>query len=384
MKAAAGLLALALTLIAGCGGGGSDDATAGGAQPASSAWAWNLPPHVSPPPVPADNPMTTAKFELGRALFHDLRLSGTGIQSCASCHRQDKAFTDGLPFSRGATGDLTPRNSQPLANIAWQQTLTWSRDDLRTLEQQAEIPLFGTHPIEIGITAANRDIVLQRLRSDADLLAKFNQAFGSAEATGVDPVNMTHIVQALASYQRGLISADSTFDRVLQGLAMLDTSAQRGRELFFGERARCSQCHVSDQLGQPFQPAPFHNTGLYNVDGRGAYPASSPGLIEQTGKPEDMGRFRVPTLRNVALTAPYLHDGSARTLGEVVAIYAAGGRVIEGGALAGDGRRNPFKSALVQSIGEAGLSAQDQADLVAFLHTLTDLTFVRDPRLGPP
>lgn len=373
-----------------CGGAGEVDlgaapapAPAPAPDPAQS-WTWSLPAHFTPPQAPADNPMTQAKFELGRVLFHDLRLSGTGIQSCASCHRQERAFTDGLPLSRGATGDFTSRNSQPLANVAWQQTLTWARSDLNSIEQQAEVPLFGTHPIEIGIAEANRDAILQLLRSDPALLTRFQQAYPADVAQNSDPVALPRIVQALATYQRGLVSADSLFDRVLQGRAELDASAQRGRELFFGERARCVQCHVSDQLGQPFQPAPFHNTGLYNLDGRGAYPSDSTGLIAQTGQASDMGRFRVPSLRNVALTAPYLHDGSAATLEEVLASYAAGGRLIATGPNAGDGRLNPYKSPTVQAIAEASLSAQDQADLIAFLRSLTDEAFVRDPKLGPP
>lgn len=397
MKRKLAALSVAVAILgAGCGGGSngggqegtnsnSAPGTGGQSQPlAQPAWVWTLPAHFSPPSVPADNPMSQAKFDLGRALFHDTRLSGTGIQSCASCHRQDRAFTDGLPRSRGATGDFTPRNSQSLANVAWQQSLTWTRSDVASLEQQAAIPLFGTHPIEIGITDANRELILQRLRSDPALLALFNQAYPANAAAGTDPVNLTHITQALASYQRGLISADSLFDRVLQGRATLDASAHRGQALFFGERALCARCHVSDQLGQPFQPALFHNTGLYNLDGNGAYPAVSPGLIEQTGQPADMGRFRVPTLRNIALTAPYLHDGSAATLSDVLANYAAGGRVIANGPFAGDGRRNPFKSPLVQAIGDAGLTAQEQLDLLAFLNSLTDQAFVVDPRLGRP
>jgi cytochrome c peroxidase len=382
---AAATLAAALLVLGACGGGGEggggETVVAQTPAPAvSGSWSWNLPAHFTPPPVPTSNPMTQAKFELGRALFHDVRLSGTGIQSCASCHRQERAFTDGLPLSRGATGDLTPRNSQPLANVAWQRSFTWSRSDVLTIEQQAEIPLFGTHPIEIGITDANRDTVLQRLRNDPALMTLFRAA-GPSDA---DPVTLPNIVNALASYQRGLVSADSVFDRVLQGRATLDASAERGRQLFFGARARCAQCHVSDQLGQPFEPAPFHNTGLYNLDGRGAYPAISPGLIEQTGLAADMGRFRVPSLRNVAVTAPYLHDGSAATLADVLAIYAGGGRVIAGGPNTGDGRLNPFKSPLVQSIGSAGLTAEDLADLEAFLRSLTDDGFLSDPRLGPP
>jgi cytochrome c peroxidase len=386
MQRTALLLPLALAmLLSACGGGGSDaspdTATASpGTTAQASPWTWTLPPHVSPPTVPADNPMSAAKFELGRALFHDLRLSGNGVQSCASCHHQARAFTDGLPRSRGATGELTPRNSQPLANVAWLQTLTWSRSDVSSLEQQAEIPLFGTHPIEMGITDANRDTVLGRLRADPALLALFQ----AANPGVTDPVTMPTVIQALASYQRGLVSADSVFDRVLQGQATLDAAAERGRQLFFGNRARCAECHVSDQLGRPFQPAPFHNTGLYNLDGRGAYPADAPGLIEQTGVASDMGRFRVPSLRNVAVTAPYFHDGSAATLAEVLASYAAGGRVISSGPNAGDGRANPFKSPTVQAIGDAGLSAQDQADLIAFLNSLTDENFLRDPKLGRP
>lgn len=381
----AATLAAASLVLGACGGGseasGGDTVMAETPAPAlSGSWNWNLPAHFTPPPVPAHNPMTQAKFELGRALFHDVRLSGTGIQSCASCHRQERAFTDGLPLSRGATGDLTPRNSQPLANVAWQRSFTWSRSDVLTIEQQAEIPLFGTHPIEIGITDANRDTVLQRLRNDPALMTLFR----AASPSDADPVTLPNIVNALASYQRGLVSADSVFDRVLQGRATLDVSAERGRQLFFGGRARCAQCHVSDQLGQPFEPAPFHNTGLYNLDGRGAYPAISPGLIEQTGLATDMGRFRVPSLRNVAVTAPYLHDGSAATLADVLAIYAAGGRVIANGPNAGDGRLNPLKSPLVQSIGSAGLTAEDLADLEAFLRSLTDDRFLSDPRLGPP
>jgi cytochrome c peroxidase len=392
-KAARLAACLAAAALTACGGGGdagntavADGDAAAGTAPAIAAsdWTWALPAHVSPPPVPADNPMTQAKFELGRSLFHDTRLSGTGIQSCASCHRQDRGFTDGLPLSRGATGDLTARNSQPLANVAWLPSLTWSRSDVITLEQQAEIPLFGTHPIEIGITDANRETVLQTLRSDNRLRQQFEAAFPSVAAAGQDTVNLPHIIQALATYQRGLISFNSVFDQFLQGQATLEPAAERGRALFFGERARCAQCHTADHLGQPFVAPGFHNTGLYNLGGQGDYPAQSPGLIEQTGLAADKGRFRVPSLRNAALTAPYLHDGSATTLAEVVAIYAAGGRVITEGPNAGDGRLNPFKNPTVQAIGEAGLTVGEQADLVAFLQSLTDTRFLQDPALGAP
>ena len=130
-----------------------------------------------------------------------------------------------------------------------------------------------------------------------------------------------------------------------------------------------------------FDAALFHNTGLYNVDGAGAYPADNTGLVENTGEPEDMGRFRPPTLRNVAVTAPFMHDGSMETLDEVIRHYERGGRVIASGPHAGDGRESPLKSGLVAGF---SLTDQERADLIAFLEALTDEDFLTDPALSDP
>ena len=160
--------------------------------------------------------------------------------------------------------------------------------------------------------------------------------------------------------------------------------------LFFGEKAECFHCHGSFNFNDQVvhagsRPAlietPFHNTGLYNIDGRGGFPAPNRGVYENSFLPADMGKFRAPSLRNVGVTAPYMHDGSIATLAEVLDFYAAGGRVIAAGPHAGDGRVNPFKSSLVSLI---RLSEQDKADLVAFLHTLTDHEFLNDPKLADP
>jgi cytochrome c peroxidase len=150
----------------------------------------------------------------------------------------------------------------------------------------------------------------------------------------------------------------------------------------------CHHCHTgfnfSDStrhINTGFVSTPFHNTGLYNLDGQGSYPRGNTGVFELTGKENDMGRFRAPSLRNVALTAPYMHDGSVATLQEVINLYAAGGRNITEGEFAGDGRRNPHKSGFVSGF---NISDQSKADLVAFLESLTDERFIQNPRFSDP
>jgi cytochrome c peroxidase len=162
----------------------------------------------------------------------------------------------------------------------------------------------------------------------------------------------------------------------------------RGEALFFSERLECHHCHnglhFSDTVlheRNRIGERAFHNTGLYNIDGRGAYPANNTGIAEITGRPEDMGRFRAPSLRNVAVTAPYMHDGSIATLSEVIDHYAAGGRTIASGPNAGVGRDNPLKSSFLPGF---EMSAQERADLIAFLQSLTDEQFLRDPRYADP
>lgn len=334
------------------------------------------------PDIPVDNPMTEAKFQLGRALFYDTRLSSNGIQSCSSCHRQEKAFTDGLATSRGATGEFTSRSAQTLGNAAWHTTYTWQRLDLLTLERQMEVPLFADHPIEMGLTPQNQDAMLARLSADPTLLSLFTSAFPDDSA----PVSMSNVIKAIAVFERGLISADSKYDRTLQGKATLTAEELHGKDLFFSDQAKCFRCHGSFNFDDQSNIAgststAFQNTGLYNIDGLGGYPAPNRGIFETTAVPSDMGRFRVASLRNIALTAPYMHDGSIATLEDVVDFYVAGGRLIASGTNAGDGRFNPYKNPLVGGI---SLNDQEKADLIAFLRTLTDEAFVTNPRFGNP
>jgi cytochrome c peroxidase len=350
-----------------------------------SAFNWPLPADVPRPREPADNPMTAEKVELGRFLFYDIRLSGNGTQSCGSCHQQALAFTDGLPRGIGSTGAVLARSSQTLTNAAYNATLTWANPALTELEQQMLVPLFGENPVEMGITDANRDEVLDRIRSAPEYASLFAAAFpGEADA-----VNFGNIIKAIASFQRRLLSFDSPFDRYERGdSAALSPAAQRGMALFNSESMECFHCHGSFNFTQSsthaslsFIEKPFHNTGLFNIGGTGAFPDDNTGIFSITGNPDDMGKFRAPTLRNIALTAPYMHDGSLATLENVLDFYAEGGRNISSGAQAGDGRLNPHKSAFIRGF---TLTAQDKADLVAFMESLTDTAFVTDPALADP
>lgn len=353
-------------------------------QPAAPSWDWKLPPHFRTPRVPAGNPMSEEKFQLGRHLFYDTRLSGNGTQACASCHLQRLAFTDGKAVSTGSTGEHTARNAPSIANSAWYTTLTWANYSILDLERHMLVPMFGENPVELGLDDSRRTTVLQRLRDDHDYPARFARAFpGDAQ-----PMSFTNLIKAIAVFQRGVVSASSRYDQFLAGLARLSPAEARGRALFHSERGGCAGCHggylFTDQtadVGTPTPKTPFHNTGLYNLDGHGAYPEDNRGIFELSGKRADMGAFRAPSLRNVAVTAPYMHDGSIATLAEVLAHYAAHGHRVDTGPLAGDGSRNPWKDPRIDHI---QLDKQDQADVIAFLKTLTDTTLLANPRYANP
>ena len=354
-------------------------------SPAGANYKWALPTGFPTPIVPKDNPMSAEKVALGRYLFYDTRLSGNDTQACASCHEQAKAFSDGKPVAIGSTQEAHLRNAQSLTNVAYNPTLTWANPGLTGLEQQVLIPLFGEGPIELGL-AGKEELALGVFKQDK----RYQKLFKAAFPDDADPFTVNNVAKALASFSRTIISGRSPYDRFVYGgeRDALSPSAVRGMTLFFSERTECHHCHggfnFSDSAvheGTGFPETPFHNTGLYNLDGKGAYPKGNRGLYEITGKPSDMGKFRAPSLRNVELTAPYFHDGSARTLEEVVSFYEAGGRVIKTGPNKGDGRRNPHKSGFVQGF---SLTDQERTDLVNFLKSLTDRSLLTNSALSNP
>lgn len=361
-------------------GGGGDGIDA--APPAS--WPLELPEGFPIPRLPEGQVLSPELAELGRHLFYDVRLSGNESQACASCHEQARAFSDGKITPQGSTGTVLRRNSMSLTNVAYNPTQTWANHLLVTFEQQAPVPMFGDDPIELGITG-NEEIVLERIRSDA----RYQELFAAAFPEDPGPYEFNHVIQAIAAFERRLISGNSRFDRHRRGdAAALSDAELRGEELFFSERLECHHCHGSfnftiavdhSALAEP--AIAFFNTGMYNVGGDGAYPAIDQGLFELTQVEADRGRYRPPTLRNIAVTAPYMHDGSMATLDEVIRFYERGGRLIAAGPNAGDGKLNPHKSPFVAGF---MLTDQQRSDLIAFLEALTDNDFLTDPSLSNP
>jgi len=352
---------------------------------ATGDWVWELPDGFPLPVVPEYNPMTAAGVELGRHLFYDTRLSANETQSCATCHAQELAFTEGLGRAVGSTGEVHPRGSMSLANIAYASTLTWANPNLRELEVQALMPIFGDDPVEMGM-AGLEDEMIRRLRESEVYPELFAAAFPDED----DPITIHGVTRALASFQRSLVSFGSPYDRYVWEWddSGMSEEALRGEALFFSERLECFHCHGGpilsgsvDYVGKGFPEIEFFNNGLYNIDGNGGYPPPNVGLYEFTLDARDMGRFRAPTLKNIAVTSPYMHDGSIPTLDGVIDHYAAGGRTLENGPWAGVGSESPIRSEFMVGF---ELDEQERADLLAFLESLTDSTFLTDPRFSDP
>ena len=365
----AAAIALVFAAVSGCSR--AEEAPRTGTPPAP--FTWTLPAGLPVPKVPSDNPMNVAKVSLGRRLFYDTRLSGNETFSCATCHQQAHAFTDGRARAIGSTGALHARSTMSLTNVAYNASLGWADPTLRTLEQQMAVPMFNEHPIELGLKRRESEVVA-RFASRPDDVAAFRAAFPEDAA----PVRLEAMVKAIAAFERTLVSGDAPFDRYLyrDDKAGVSPSALRGMRLFFSDRLRCAECHGSFNLSGPVDVEGtkdleliFHNTGLYDVDRRGGYPDTDRGLFDLTKRAADMGRFRAPTLRNVAVTAPYMHDGSVPTLEAAVAHYASGGKP------------SPYRSDRVKGF---RLRAGDANDLVAFLHALTDQGFLTNPAFSRP
>ena len=348
-------------------------------------YKWDLPEWVPRPTVPASNPMSNEKVELGRHLFYDKRLSADGSMSCATCHVQGRSFTDGRAVSPGVTGEVGSRSAMALVNVAYLPVLTWMNPLLDSLEVQALIPLFGEHPVEMGLAGRENEL-FKMFQDDSRYPALFKQAFPHESSQGPDALySLSTLTKALASFQRTLLSFDSPYDRYKYGNqpGAIGESAKRGEALFFGEKMECYHCHgglnLTDNIKHerlPFPELGFHNTGLYNLDGKGAYPIKSPGIIEITGDETDKGKFRTPSLRNVEVTAPYMHDGSIATLEQVIrAHYSIAGRA---GA---NGKANPQRSEFLVGF---EVDEHEVSDLVSFLNSLTDQGFLTNPSFGDP
>lgn len=353
-------------------------------RPVDPPVGFELPAGFPEPPIPASNPVTKAGVELGRHLFYDTRLSRSGAVSCASCHLQSRAFSDPRARSIGATGEQTPRNAMSLGNSAYNANFDWAHPNVTSLEQQMLTPLFGEEPVEMGLTG-HEERVLAELNADQVYQRLRRSYFDRSRRK----LTWQDIPLAIADFERTLISANSDYDRYISGDPnAMSEPALRGLDLFVSEQLECFHCHggfnftdasTHDPAAEP--PRLFHNNGLYNLDENGRYPGGNEGLYAQTGVPTDMGRFKAPTLRNIAKSAPYMHDGSIPTLDAVIDHYQRGGSLTTEGTLAGDGRDSPHKSEFVNGF---ELSDSERADLLAFLNSLSDEQFLQRPSLGNP
>lgn len=349
------------------------------------SYNWNLPAWAPKPIIPPDNPMTEEKVELGRHLFYEKRLSVTGEFSCASCHLQAQAFADNKMVAEGATKEKHPRNSMSLTNAGYNSILTWANPFQNSLEHQLLVPLFGEVPVEMGMAGKEEEIIAM-LASDPQYAKMFKTAFEKEE----NPISINNLAKAIAAFERTLISFNSPYDRYrFEGKEKaISESAKRGEALFNSERLECFHCHgginFSDSIMHErlaFKEIAFHNTGLYNIDSKGGYPPENTGIYELTENTADMGKFKAPTLRNIALTAPYMHDGSIASLEEVIDHYEAGGRTIQAGKYAGVGSENPLKSNFITGF---KLTAAERQDLLEFLKSLTDESFIKNPAFRDP
>jgi cytochrome c peroxidase len=390
------LLAWLAWAWAGCA---EDAARAAHVADAAAAEPFVLPDYVAPAPEPEDNPATPEKVALGRLLFYEPRLSMNGAVSCASCHEQASAFAVAEARPLGAADEPTARNAQSLVNVAYASYLTWSNLTFLTLEQQMLTPLFGDNPVELGAGAVRGDDnhystarLEQLLAEDARVATAFDAAFANTAVT------WQHAIDAIACFERTLLSFRAPYDGYLGGeLDALDEAQARGRALFFSERLHCGDCHSGPLLSRAFpvdgtrptRAEAFRNTGLYNLENgavaylsgdRTRYPSPNIGIAEFSQDTADDGKFRIPSLRNVALTAPYMHDGSIATLSEVLDHYARGGTATAQGPLRGDGYDHPAKDPLISGF---TLHERDKRDLLAFLEALSDTDFIAEQSFAP-
>ncbi|RSK47022.1 cytochrome-c peroxidase [Hymenobacter rigui] len=350
--------------VAGCGGKEEEKQAPYVTTPYPLTLPASLPQNAS---VPAENPLTVEGVELGRKLFYEVKLSGNGTQSCASCHQQSRAFTDGQLRAIGAEGQTHRRNTMSLVNLLWEKNLAWD-GAATSLEQQARTPI--ENPVEMHQLLADGVRKLQQTTLYPPL---FQKAFGSTTITE------DNVLKALAQFERTLISANSRYDRYLRKEISLTPTERAGAALFnnhpgevsglFIRGGACHHCHISEN--GLFSSPDFFNNGLDAS-------FTDPGRSGITNQASDRGKFKAPSLRNIAQTAPYMHDGRFQTLEQVLDHYNEHIQVTSPGV-----DPNVLLSNTPNGT-RLDLTAQEKTQLVAFLKTLTDSTFLTDKRFSDP
>ncbi|MGQ9547147.1 MAG: cytochrome c peroxidase [Roseiflexus sp.] len=337
----------------------------------ATAFVRGKPPFATDGEIPASVGSSQATIELGRWLFYDRRLSANERIACASCHRQELGFSDGRAVSIGATGALLRRNAPGLLNSGELTTFTWANPHVRTLEEQIERALFTADPPEMGVTGYETP-VLERMRADPEYRRQFTAAF----PTDDDPFTWKRIIEALAAFTRSLHGRSTPYDRYVyhRETTALTEQARRGMALFFSPGLACGHCHV-DVVPPDHAVPPRWSDLAYVATGAGR--SADRGLAEHTGVASDAYRFRVPPLRNVAATAPYMHDGSLPTLDAVIRFYESGGQFGAGSEPERRAARHPLVAGFA-------LSDDERRDLIAFLESLTDFDALQSPAFANP
>ncbi len=314
-------------------------AAASATPPERPSFEWQLPRGFPAPFVPADNPMSAAKVALGRRLFFEPRLSVNGRYSCASCHDPAHGYSDARSLAVGATGATLSRSSMALVNVAYNLSYGWQHPEVTTLEAQMRLPLLNRHPVEIGLAGREPEMVAA-LAADATYPQQFAAVFGSTISTG-------GVIKAIAAFERTLIDGHSAFDAyVFDGRHdALSPGAKRGMALFFSKRLGCAACHSG-----------------FNFSGNWRDSAGATGKASFADDGLGVGAVRVPTLRNIALTAPYMHDGRFATLEAVLDHYQRVGKLPD---RAHGGRRDRRLRAFT-------LTRTEREDLKAFLESLSE------------
>jgi cytochrome c peroxidase len=344
----------AVWIVASVGCGGTDQASARKAKPIGAVLELKAPLGLPPVPIPSDNPVTPETVALGRKLFYDKRLSKNDSLSCASCHNPLLGFADGRPQSPGAGGTMGTRNAPSLLNAAYARTQFWD-GRAPTLEEQVGGPM--ANPIEMN---QPHEVAVSKLNADTAMRKQFELAFGPG------PVTIGKIEKALASFERTVVSGNSPFDRYqFSGdKQALTPAAIRGLAVFEQpQKGNCVTCHTIGKKYALFTDGQFHNIGVgVNEEGE----LTDLGRYTESKVDTDKGAFKTPTLRNIAQSAPYMHNGSLKTLKDVVDFYAGGGN------------SNPY---LDRNIKMIKLSGQDRLDLIEFLKSLTG---EMPQQVGPP
>lgn len=313
----------------------------------------------------SDKNAAASKAAFGKILFFSNALSLNNTKSCSSCHDPKFAFTDGYKKSIGIDGYNVKRNAPGLQNISTYPCYTWADSNVKQLQQQIQMPLFNHLPNELG-WYNNEANMLQRI---ASIYRKNIQSIYKKNT-----ISLAEMIECIVAYERTLVSYQSNYDKYLRGdTNALSAYAKKGMRLFFSKKLQCSYCHNSKNFGST-TASDFYNTGLYNVGDSNSYPTTDQGLYDVTHQAADKGKFRVPSLRNVSITAPYTHDGSVASLNEMIDIYSKGGRNVTIGPYKGNGYNNALKSPLIKGF---TITPEEKIQLIYFLESLTDSSFLQ-------